>query len=622
MSLETDVQALTTATTELLKAVTFQKSYLDAAAKAAIAGVTVQGSILPAPGKSPVGNANGTFDPAWLNPAMSLKTARVVVGSGFKYGYFFAAAGAPSARWLHIATLPPSENSGNRSCLTFKGTLNSTWNALSTSHVSILIATRGALAVEWTISGISISQTRIMIVKMMDGTYRVYVHFPANVFAATSFDLGGADVETYVDPVETNAQPEGGQIVFDSGATVGADSYIAPRWRGLFNATLNNTTSTLFNGPIKCGTGNMNDSFIAPPSAISVPTADAAVTEAMGLGVVGINGGGNPGRFGFFTKPGIGSLYAAGFEIAVRAIDSSANAWTSDLLKVQGSGVVAVPGVLEIGVINTQPQGTEKFRIVNCAKGYIVSGNYGNSAMAALNMSMHTATGRSINVSGTVNTGGNDYAEYIFKCSTCGSVAPGQIVGITADNKVTDKWDDAVMFSIKSTAPSFVGGDSWANDVGQRPSPQAGPAPSQPLRRADVVTQQPVSGTSPLEYEDVVTEPGDTDEEWAEKQAAYTGALAAHNITVRQDAEAMDAFDAALEVERQKVDRIAIAGRVPVNVHGAQPGDYIVPVQDGASIKGIAVHEDNLSMKQYFRAVGRVIMIEPDGRAYVMVKVV
>ncbi len=178
------------------------------------------------------------------------------------------------------------------------------------------------------------------------------------------------------------------------------------------------------------------------------------------------------------------------------------------------------------------------------------------------------------------------------------------------------------MFSIKSTAPSFVGGDSWANDVGQRPSPQAGSAPTQPLRREDVVAQQPVPGTNPPEYEGVVTEPGDTDEEWAEKQATYTATLAAHNIAVQQDAEAMAAFDAALEVERQKVDRIAIAGRVPVNVQGAQPGDYIVPVQDGAGIKGIAVHEDDLSMKQYFRAVGRVISIEPDGRAYVMVKVV
>jgi len=217
---------------------------------------------------------------------------------------------------------------------------------------------------------------------------------------------------------------------------------------------------------------------------------------------------------------------------------------------------------------------------------------------------------------------GNDYAEYISKNATCGVVAPGQIIGITANNQITDQWADAVMFSIKSTAPSFVGGDSWANGVGLRPTAQAGPAPTEPRRREDVVAQQPVPGTNPPEYADVVTEPGDTDEEWAEKQATFAAALATHNIAVQQDAEAMAAFDAALEVERQKVDRIAIAGRVPVNVLGAQPGDYIVPLQDGAGIKGIPIRKADLTHSEYLDAVGRVISIEPDGRAYVMVKVV
>ncbi|OEZ50362.1 hypothetical protein JAB1_14770 [Janthinobacterium sp. MP5059B] len=120
----------------------------------------------------------------------------------------------------------------------------------------------------------------------------------------------------------------------------------------------------------------------------------------------------------------------------------------------------------------------------------------------------------------------------------------------------------------------------------------------------------------------MVSEYGDTDDEWIEKQAAYTAALAAHNAAVQQDVEAMAVFDAALEVERQKVDRIAIAGRVPVNVLGAQPGDYIVPVQDGAGVTGIPVHQADLTHLQYLQAVGRVISIEPDGRAYVMVKVV
>lgn len=233
----------------------------------------------------------------------------------------------------------------------------------------------------------------------------------------------------------------------------------------------------------------------------------------------------------------------------------------------------------------------------------------------------YSGTGRSVSANGTVNTSGSDYAEYILKSETCNTVIKGQIIGITAVNTLTDKWEDAVLFGIKSTEPSFVGGDSWANCVGPRPTPRAGPAPTPPPRRAGVGEQQPLPGTNPPECQDLVT-PGDTDAEWAAKQAAYAAALAAHGAAMQQDAEAMAAFDAALETERQKVDRIAIAGRVPVNVLGARPGDYIVPVQDGDGIKGIAVREDDLTMKQYLHAVGRVISIEPDGRAYVMVKAV
>ena len=232
-----------------------------------------------------------------------------------------------------------------------------------------------------------------------------------------------------------------------------------------------------------------------------------------------------------------------------------------------------------------------------------------------------SGTVRSISTNGTVNTSGSDYAEYIFKSGTCATVAKGQIIGITADNTLTDKWEDAVLFGIKSTEPSFVGGDTWSNSVGPRPTPQAGLEPLPAVRRADVGEQQALPGTNPPEYQDVLT-PGDTDAEWAAKQAGYAAALAAHDAATQLDAEAMATFDAALEVERQKVDRIAIAGRVPVNVLGAQPGDYIVPVQDGDGIKGIPVHQADLSHLQYLQAVGRVISIEPDGRAYVMVKVV
>jgi hypothetical protein len=74
-----------------------------------------------------------------------------------------------------------------------------------------------------------------------------------------------------------------------------------------------------------------------------------------------------------------------------------------------------------------------------------------------------------------------------------------------------------------------------------------------------------------------------------------------------------------LEEARQKVDRIAFAGQVPVNVTGATAGQYIVPVNNNGAIKGEAV--TNPTFEQYKIAVGKVIAIESDGRARVIVKI-
>ena len=74
-----------------------------------------------------------------------------------------------------------------------------------------------------------------------------------------------------------------------------------------------------------------------------------------------------------------------------------------------------------------------------------------------------------------------------------------------------------------------------------------------------------------------------------------------------------------LEAARQKVDRIAFAGQVPVNVLGATPGQYIVPANNNGAIKGVAV--SNPSFEQYQAAVGKVIAVEDDGRARIIVKI-
>lgn len=210
---------------------------------------------------------------------------------------------------------------------------------------------------------------------------------------------------------------------------------------------------------------------------------------------------------------------------------------------------------------NSSTEGTVilNFQYNGTSMGYMqdARGTPINGASAALSLNKNTTSGRSINAVGTVVTGGLDYAEYMYKSDTCGEVAKGQIVGITADEKITDKWIDAVAFAVKSTDPSYVGGDTWAYHLGAFP----------------------VDGTE-------------------EEQEEYRGKL---------------------EDARKTVDRIAFCGRVPANVLGASPGQYIIPVKDGEGIKGMAVTSP--TFEEYMLAVGRVIAIEDDGRARIIVKV-
>jgi hypothetical protein len=171
----------------------------------------------------------------------------------------------------------------------------------------------------------------------------------------------------------------------------------------------------------------------------------------------------------------------------------------------------------------------------------------------------NTSSNRSINAGGTINASGADYAEYMTKAGNF-TVAKGDVVGINAQGKLTNVFSDAVSFVVKSTDPSYVGGDVWGNEsaIGSRPTENA--------------TQ-----------------------------------------------EEKDAFNAVLEAARQTVDRIAFAGQVPVNVLGATAGQYIIPVNDNGTIKGQAV--SNPSFEQYQSSVGKVIAIEADGRARIIVKV-
>jgi hypothetical protein len=176
---------------------------------------------------------------------------------------------------------------------------------------------------------------------------------------------------------------------------------------------------------------------------------------------------------------------------------------------------------------------------------YSCTGGPPNAAASGYALYRVNATGRSINAGGTVNASGTDYAEYMEKSGDF-TIAKGDVCGIDANGKLTNVFANAISFMVKSTDPSYVGGDSWG-------------------------------------------------------------------VGFDNDAE-------GLEAARQTVDRIAFAGQVPVNVLGATAGQYIVPTNDNGAIKGQAV--SNPTFEQYQSAVGKVIAIEADGRARIIVKVV
>lgn len=236
------------------------------------------------------------------------------------------------------------------------------------------------------------------------------------------------------------------------------------------------------------------------------------------------------------------------------------------------------------------------FRASNGIGGY-------SGALTVMYVGKSSATDRSINAAGTINGGGADYAEYLTKALFCGTIAPGQIVGIDVDGKLTDKWDRAIAFMTKSTNPCMVGGDSWSQELGARP---VAPVRIAPIMMQELVSPADDEAGAPVVYRSVMISPGDTDEEWADKMATYSAAAVE--------------FDEALEVLRRSVDRIAFAGQVPVNVMGATPGQYIVPEQDGEGMAGAAMDLADMSMVQYANAVGKVIAIEEDGRARIIVK--
>ena len=224
-------------------------------------------------------------------------------------------------------------------------------------------------------------------------------------------------------------------------------------------------------------------------------------------------------------------------------------------------------------------------------------GTGANAAAAAMYVNRDTGSLRSINAAGSLNASGADYAEYMVKDGDF-ILAKGDICGIKANGKLTNVFADAVSFVVKSTDPSYVGGDTWFNE--QPPQP-----PIEPIEPEVLVESKDTTDEQRIQYQTALAKYQIDFEQYQSDLAIYNADLAS--------------WKQRLETARAPVDRIAFCGVVPVNVQGAISGQFIIPVDDNGAIKGAAI--SNPTFEQYQAAVGKVIAVEADGRAKIIVKI-
>jgi hypothetical protein len=241
---------------------------------------------------------------------------------------------------------------------------------------------------------------------------------------------------------------------------------------------------------------------------------------------------------------------------------------------------MTITGDGKVGIGTTSPQGYTLHVKANSSDATLVGAIFetGSSKGWSVNNSAmyvgKTTTNRSINAGGTFNANGADYAEYMTKNENF-VLNKGDICCIDANGLLTNKYSESKMFVIKSTNPSYVGGDVWG-----------------------------------------------TEEKLNMKKPEMPSDISSNSISYQIYDASMVIFQSLLEANREKVDRIAFCGQVPVNVYGANPGDYIVPIcLENDIISGINIPETNITFQDYMKAIGKVICINNDGRAECIVKI-
>jgi hypothetical protein len=408
--------------------------------------------------------------------------------------------------------------------------------------------------------------TEVLPIVQSGATVKVSV---ANLTAGRTFDaLGmtltstdaGATAAPLLDLYRDSASPAAsdtlGEIEFN-----GEDSAGNKQAYGLIHASILSPTSTAEQGQIHFETATAG----ALTEKMIIGTTNLVINEIGAVFNVRIEGDTDANLFytdATNSRVGIGTASPSS-KLQVSGEITTTTLQTSGKLSI---GTAATAGVFNYIVGSNSADIVSYWANVLSVLMYTGAGNVAyasgeNGADAAFYARKGPATSRSINAAGTVNAAGLDYAEYMEKSGNF-TIAKGDICGVDVNGKLTNVFADALSFVVKSTNPSYVGGDVWGSE-------------------------ESIGLIKPMQPADDAT-----DEEKAQYAANKT------------------AFDAALEAARQNVDRIAFCGQVPVNVTGASAGQYIIPVNNNGAIKGEAV--SNPTFEQYQKSVGKVISVTND----------